>query len=260
MSGLFDDDTPEQPRRVPPGAPQPRSRALIGTIVVLIVAFFLVSIFTGVWTDRLWFGSVGYSEVFTKVLGTKVLLFIVFGVLMAVVVGANIVLAYRFRPLFRPASAEQVNLDRYREVVDPLRRWLLVGVAVILGLFAGGSGSGQWRQYLLWLHGKSFGTKDAYFNKDVGFYIFDLPFLHYLVDVGMAVTVLSLLAAAVVHYLFGGIRLQSKQDRFSGAAQAQISVLAGFFVLFKAVDYWLDRYNLTSNSGGLFTGIGFTDQ
>ena len=45
---------------------------------------------------------------------------------------------------------------------------------------------------------------------------------------------LSLLAAAVVHYLFGGIRLQAKQDRLSGAAQVQISVLAGLFVLFKA--------------------------
>ena len=231
MSGLFDDDTPAQAPRVPPGGQQ-RSRALVGTIIVLVAAFFLVSVFTGVWTDRLWFASVDYSSVFTKVLGTKVLLFLVFGLLMAVVVGANVVVAYRFRPLFRPASAEQVNLDRYRDVVDPLRVWLLVGVAVVLGLFAGGSGSGQWRQYLLWRHQVPFGTNDAYFKKDVGFYIFELPWLHYLVDFGMAVTVLSLLAAAVVHYLFGGIRLQAKQDRLSGAAQVQISVLAGFFVLF----------------------------
>ena len=260
MSGLFDDDNSEPTQRVPPPGPQPRSRALIGTIVVLVIAFFLVSVFTGVWTDRLWFKSVGFSEVFSKMLGTKVLLFIVFGLLMAVAVGANVVLAYRFRPLFRPSSAEQVNLDRYREVVDPLRRWLVVGLAIVLGLFAGGSGSGQWRQYLLWRHGGSFGKKDATFHKDVGFYVFDLPWLHYLVDFAMAAAVLSLLAAAVVHYLFGGIRLQAKQDRLSGAAQVQISVLAGMFVLFKGADFWLDRYNLTSNSGGLFTGVTFTDQ
>ena len=228
--------------------------------MVLVIAFFLVSVFTGVWTDRLWFKSVGYSEVFSKVIGTKVLLFIVFGLLMAAAVGANVVLAYRFRPLFRPSSAEQVNLDRYREVVDPLRRWLVIGLAIVLGLFAGGSGSGQWRQYLLWRHGGSFGTTDATFHKDVGFYVFDLPWLHYLVDFAMAAAVLSLLAAAVVHYLFGGIRLQAKQDRLSGAAQVQISVLAGLFVLFKGADFWLDRYNLTSGSGGLFTGVTFTDQ
>jgi uncharacterized protein len=260
MSGLFDDETPDPaPPRVPPGGQQ-RSRALIGTIIVLVLAFFVISVFTNVWTDRLWFKSVGYSSVFTKVLGTKVLLFLFFGLLMAGVVAGNVIAAYRFRPLFRPASSEQVNLDRYREVVDPLRKWLLIGVAIVLGLFAGGSGSGQWRQFLLWRHGGSFGSRDASFHKDIGFYIFDLPWWHYLVDFGMAVTVLSLMAAAVVHYLFGGIRLQVKQDRFSGAAQVQISVLAGCFVLFKSADFWLDRYNLTSNGGGLFTGIGFTDK
>ncbi len=261
MSGIFDDENPEPAPRVSPGGgSQQRSRALIGTVIVLVIAFFLVSAFTGVWTDRLWFRSVDYSEVFSKVLGTKVLLFTVFGLLMAGVVGANVAVAYRFRPLFRPASAEQVNLDRYREVVDPLRRWLLIAVAAVLGLFAGGSGSGQWRQYLMWRNGGSFGTKDAIFDKDVGFYVFDLPWLHYLVDFGMALTVLSLIAAAIVHYLFGGIRLQVKSDRLSGAAQVQISVLAGFFVLFKAADFWLDRYNLTSDSGGLITGITYTDQ
>jgi len=260
VSGLFDDDTPEQAARPPASGSQQRSRALIGTIIVLVIAFFLISVFTGVWTDRLWFKSVGYSEVFTKVLGTKVLLFLVFGLLMGVTVAANVIVAYRFRPLFRPASQEQVNLDRYREVVDPLRKWLLIVIAVVLGLFAGGSGSGQWRQFLMWRHGGSFGTKDPYFHLDVGFYVFDLPWLHYLVDFAMAVIVLSLIAAAVVHYLFGGIRLQVKQDRLSGAAQVQISVLAGFFVLFKALDYWLDRYNLTNNGGGLFTGIGFSDK
>ena len=126
MSGIFDDGSPQPARRVPtPGSPQ-RSRALIGTIIVLVLAFFLVSVFTGVWTDRLWFKSVDYSSVFTKVLGTKVLLFLVFGLLMGAVVAANVVLAYRFRPLFRPPSQEQANLDRYREVVDRLRRGVVV--------------------------------------------------------------------------------------------------------------------------------------
>ncbi len=82
---------------------------------------------------------------FNTVLGTRVLLFLVFGVLLGVIVAANIMIAYRFRPVFRPASQEQVNLDRYREVVEPMRRWLLLGVGVVLALFAGSSGAGQWR-------------------------------------------------------------------------------------------------------------------
>ena len=105
-----------------------------------------------------------------------------------------------------------------------------------------------------------FGTQDPYFKRDVGFYVFELPWLHYLVDFGMAVTVLSLIAAAITHYLFGGIRLQARMDKLSGAAQVHLSVLLGVFVLIKAVDYWLDRFDLNTEGGGLFTGMGYSDQ
>ena len=75
----------------------------------------------------------------------------------------------------------------------------------------------------------------------------------------MAALVISLLAAATVHYLYGGIRLQTPGDRLTGAAQVQFSVLLGLFVLVKAVDYWLDRYDLVSASGKLIDGVTYTD-
>ena len=257
MSGFFDDEPPARPRATT-AAPQ-RSRALLGTAVVLVVAFFLISVFTGLWTDRLWFRSVDFSSVFTKVLGTRAMLFVIFGLVMGAFVALNMVLAYRFRPLFRPASLEQANLDRYREAVDPIRLWLVIGASGLLGLFAGASGAGQWRTFLLWRHQVPFGSTDAYFKKDIGFYVFELPWLHYLVNFGMAVTVLGLITAGLVHYLFGGIRLQAKHDKLSGSAQVQVSVLLGLFVLFKAVDYWLDRFDLTNDKGNLFTGMSYTD-
>ena len=90
---------------------------------MVIAAFFLLSAFTGVWTDKLWFNSVGYSDVFTKVLGTRALLFVVFGALMGGFVAANIVWAFRTRPQFRPLPTE-ASLDRYREAVEPMRKWV----------------------------------------------------------------------------------------------------------------------------------------
>ncbi len=259
MSGFFDEPPPAKPR--PASAPRPagRSRALLLTGAVLVAAFFGISVFTGIWTDRLWFDSLDYGSVFSKMLGTRVLLFIVFGALMGGFVAVNLFLAYRFRPLFRPASLEQASLDRYREVIEPLRRWLLIAVSVVFALFAGASGAGKWRDFLLWRNRQPFGRTDPFFNKDIGFYVFDLPWLHYLVGFGMAATVMGLIAAVLMHYLYGGVRLQDKHDKLSGAAQVQISVLAGLFVLFKAADYWLDRYDVTSGSGGLITGVTYTD-
>jgi uncharacterized membrane protein (UPF0182 family) len=256
VSELFDDDPRDAPVDRPPSR---RSRALVITAVVLVVAFFALTTFANFYTNVLWYRDIGVGSVYSRLLWTKVGLFAVFGALMGVVVAVNMVVAFRLRPLFHPQSPEQSGLDRYRQAVTPIRTWLVLGLSVLLGVFAGTSGSGEWRTYMLWRNGVPFERKDAYFGKDIGFFVFDLPWYHFLVDFVMAVTVVALLAAAVVHYLYGGIRLQTPGDRLSGAAQAQLSVLLGVFVLAKALDYWLDRYDLAHQSGSLLTGITYTD-
>lgn len=253
MSGLFEEGVHEAPAR-----PNGRSRALVVTAIVLVLLFLGLSTFAQVYTDRLWYHSGGYAEVFSTLLWTKTGLFLVFGAVMGLVVGVNIYLAYRFRPFFRPSSPEQSGLDRYREVVTPIRTWLLLGSSAVIAMFAGSSAIGEWRDFLMWRNGESFGRTDRWFKKDLGFYVFELPWLHYVVDFAMVVLVISIIAAAVVHYLYGGIRLQATRDRLSGAAQAQLSVLLGLFVLVKAADYWLDRFDLVSHSGGVVTGMTYT--
>ncbi|GAB2884428.1 UPF0182 family membrane protein [Nocardioides pacificus] len=259
MSDMFGDGA--KAGRPAPG-PQPapgRSRALLITAVVLVLAFLALTGISSFWTERLWFRSLDYGSVFTTLLWTRVGLFLIFGAVMVAAVAVNLYLAYRFRPLFRPPSPEQSSLERYREAVHPVRLWLLIGISSLMGVFAGTSAAGQWREYQLWRNGGEFGSTDAQFGRDIGFYVFDLPWLHFLVDFSMAVLVVSLMAAAVVHYVYGGIRLQGRGDRLTPAAQAQLSALLGLFVLVKALDYWLDRFDLTSDSGGLFTGPTYTD-
>ena len=243
----------------PAGRPATRGpRPLLLTIVVVAALVIGFSIFAGIWTDKLWFSSLGYGSVFGKLIWTRTLLFAVFGGLMAVIVAVNLWVAFRLRPVFRPNSSEQANLERYREVVTPIRRGLLVGVSVLVGVFAGVSATGKWRSFLLWTNREDFGRADPFFHKDIGFYVFSLPWFHFLVDFAMTAVVLAMALAAVVHYLYGGIRLQSATDKVSGAAVAQLSALFGVFLLLKGVDYWLDRFDLTSQTGGLITGMTYT--
>ncbi|WP_435770870.1 UPF0182 family membrane protein [Nocardioides sp. SYSU DS0651] len=253
MSELFD----EEPERPAPERSGRRARAFVITGVILVVGFFLLTAFASIYTDRLWYKEVGYGQVFSTLLWTRVGLFLVFGVLMGAAVAVNMHLAYRFRPLFRMAGGDG-SVDRYRDAVTPIRSWLLGGVALVVGIFAGTSAIGQWRSYLMWRNGEEFGEEDAYFGKDIGFFVFDLPWWHFLVDFVMATAIVALIATAVVHYLYGGIRLQVSHDRLSGAAQVQLSALLGIFVLAKAVDYFLDRYDLVTNDHRLFTGMNYT--
>ncbi|WP_051796822.1 UPF0182 family protein [Streptomyces sp. NRRL S-87] len=250
--------------RIRVGRPSRRARTLLTTLGVLAVLAMAFVMFAGFWTDWLWFRSVHYSSVFTTTLWTKVGLFSVFGLLMALAVGFNIWLAHRLRPPLSAMSLEQQSLDRYRMGVAPYKKWLLAAIAALVGLIAGASAAGQWRAWLMYVNGVPFGKKDPQFGLDVSFYAFELPWYRFLLGFGFAAVVLSLIAAAIVHYLYGGLRLTSPGARATAAATGHLSVLLGVFVSLKAVAYWLDRYGLAVKSSDFkaadnWTGLRYVD-
>ncbi|MFD7377256.1 UPF0182 family protein [Streptomyces sp. RLB3-17] len=250
--------------RIRVGRPSRRVRTLLMTLGVLAVLAMAFVMFAGFWTDWLWYRSVHYSSVFTTTLWTKIGLFFVFGLIMAASVGVNIWLAHRLRPPLSAMSMEQQSLDRYRMGIAPYKRWLLVGITSLVGLIAGASASGQWRTWLMWVNGVPFDQKDPQFHLDVSFYAFDLPWYRFLLGFGFAAAVLSLIAAALTHYLYGGLRITSPGARATAAATGHLSVLLGIFVALKAVAYWLDRYGLAVKSSdfkatGNWTGLRYVD-
>ncbi|MGW7297900.1 MULTISPECIES: UPF0182 family membrane protein [unclassified Streptomyces] len=250
--------------RIRVGRPSRRVRTLLMTLGVLAVLGMAFTMFAGFWTDWLWYRSVNYSSVFTTTLWTKIGLFFVFGLLMALSVGFNIWLAHRLRPPLSAMSMEQQSLDRYRMGIAPYKKWLLFAITALVGLIAGASASGQWRTWLMWVNGVSFGQKDPQFHLDVSFYAFDLPWYRFLLGFGFAATILSLIAAALTHYLYGGLRITSPGARATAAATGHLSVLLGIFVSLKAVAYWLDRYGLAVKSSDFkatdnWTGLRYVD-
>ncbi|WP_078966869.1 UPF0182 family protein [Streptomyces sp. WM6378] len=250
--------------RIRVGRPSRRVRTLLMTLGILAVLAMAFVMFAGFWTDWLWYRSVHYSSVFTTQLWTKIGLFCVFGLLMAVAVGLNIWLAHRLRPPLSAMSLEQQSLDRYRMGIAPYKKWMLLGITALVGLIAGASASGQWRTWLMWVNGVPFGQKDPQFHLDVSFYAFDLPWYRFMLGFGFAAAVLSLIAAALTHYLYGGLRITSPGARATGAATGHLSVLLGVFVVLKAVAYWLDRYGLAVKSSDFkatnnWTGLRYVD-
>jgi uncharacterized membrane protein (UPF0182 family) len=238
-----------------------RSRVVVALILVLGVLVVLMAgltTFAGFWTDRLWYRAVRYPSVFSTMTWTRVGLFAVFGLVMAGGVGGNIYLAHRLRPPLSAMSAEQRNLDRYRMGLAPYRTWVLVGVCGVLGVIAGGAAAGQWRLWLLMANSTPFHTRDPQFHKDVSFYTFELPWYRFLVAFGFAVVILSLLGAALVHYLYGGLRLTAPGAKATPAATGHLAVLLGLFVSLKAAAYWLDRYSLAVRSSGFRSADGWT--
>jgi hypothetical protein len=238
-----------------------RGRVTVGVLVGVFLLFTLLGWGVNAWTDWLWFDEVHYTKVFTGVLQTRLLLFLAIGLAVSVVIGGNLWLAFRLRPLLRPHSAEQATLERYRMALAPrIGTWIAI-ISGIVGLFAGLSAQGRWAQWLLFRNAQPFGTRDPIFNVDIGFYVFEYPFYRYLLGVGFTAVVLSVIGALAVHYVFGGVRLQGVGDRMTNAARAHLTTLVAVFVLFKAVAYILDRRALllSYNEGAKLYGAGYAD-
>ncbi|CAB4906320.1 unannotated protein [freshwater metagenome] len=227
-------------------------------VVLFILASVLVSL-SGFYADLLWFRSVDYVNVWQTTLFTKIYLFIGFGLITATFVTANIFIAFRRRPIYVPVAVEADNLERYRAQLEPIRKFAGIGIFLALFYFAGTSATRLWQEWLLFTNSTNFGTVDPQFGKDISFFAFKLPMWQSLIGWGISTIILALLASAAVHYIYGGIRTQVKEDRTTVAARVQLSILLGLLVLLKAVAYWFDRYALTLKEGRLITGLTYTD-
>ena len=229
------------------------------TFIVLFVLTSILISLSGFYADLLWFRSVGFVDVWQTSLFTKIYLFIGFGLATAAIISLNIYLAFRKRPVYVPVSVEADNLERYRAQLEPIRRLASIGIFLVIFYFAGTAGTRFWQQWLLFRNSTDFGQVDPQFGLDISFFAFKLPMYQALIGWGISTIVLAIIAAAAVHYIYGGIRTQVKEERTTVAARVQLSILLGLLVLLKAVAYWFDRYALTLKEGRLITGLTYSD-
>jgi uncharacterized membrane protein (UPF0182 family) len=227
----------------------------VAILAVLVVAFF---IFASLYTDWLWFGQLGFREVLTTQWIASAVMFLIGFIGMAVPVWVSIDIAFRFRPVYAKLNAQ---LDRYQQVIEPLRRLATWGIPAVLGLFAGVAASSRWQEALVWINGVPSGVKDPQFGLDTSFYMFALPFYQSLAAFASAVVLISAIAALATSYLYGALRFSGRELRISKTARIQLAVTGALYLAIQAVSIWLDQYSTlaTNTSSQLFTGASFAD-
>ncbi|MDF0528881.1 UPF0182 family protein [Tsukamurella sp. 8F] len=236
-----------------------RAKILIAVAVVVLAVLLIGPRFVDLYTNFLLFGSLGHSSVLRTVVLTRIVLFLITGLLMGLFTFVGLWLAHRVRPAFVPSATDD-PVVRYRAVVmSRIKTFALVPtllVAVIAGIF----GQAAWRTVQLFLHRVPFGTDDPQFGKDIGFYAFTLPFIQLVLGFLFAALIIMFLSNLLAHYVFGGIRLAGREGALSRGARIQLASIAGAFLLTKAAAYWYDRYELVySDRSRMFTGAGYAD-
>ncbi|MBG6057874.1 uncharacterized membrane protein (UPF0182 family) [Cryobacterium sp. MP_M5] len=234
-----------------------RSRAPLAITAAIIAGLVIVFfIFAGLYADVLWFDQLGFLSVLTTQWLAGTVLFLIGFVAMALPVWVSIQIAYRLRPVYAKLNSQ---LDRYQQVIEPLRRLAMYGVPALLGLFAGVAAATRWQVVLMWLNRTPTGKTDPQFGFDVSFYLFDLPFFQALLGFASAVVLIAAIVAAATSYLYGSIRVSGRDVLVARAARIQIAVTASLYLLLQAVSIWLDQYSTLTDTNELFTGAGYTD-
>lgn len=237
-----------------------RSRILLAIGLVVLILLISGSRLLSTYVNWLWFGEVGYRSVFSTVLATRVVLFVLVGILVGGALAVSLMIAFRTRPVFVPVSGTEDPLARYRGVITRRLRWFGIGLPVAVGLLSGLAAQGDWMIVQMFLHGTSFGVTDPQFGNDVGFYAFTLPFILWLKNWLFIAVTISFFGALIGQYLFGGIRLAGRGGQLSTPARMQLAILVGVFMLLKAFAYFTDRYELLySDRNSQFNGATYTD-
>ena len=237
-----------------------RVRAVLAVVAVgVVVALVSARGVAGLYTDYLWFDSLGFTSVWTGLVWDKVGLVVAFAALFFALVWVNLLIANRLAPQVRATGPEEDALAGVHEVLDRhpgvVRAVLALVLAVVFGIGVGG----QWNEWILFRNHVPFGVDDALFGRDVGFYVFQLPFLTFLTDwLFVAVAVVAVVTAAA-HYLNGGIRAQVPGVRVTAGVKAHLSVLLAALALVKAASYYLDRFELTFSTRGVVEGAAYAD-
>lgn len=234
---------------------------LLLAAVVLAALLLVGPRLVDTYTNWLWFGAVGFRGVYLTVLLTRILTFAVVAVVVGAIVWLALQLAYRSRPVFVPSAGPNDPIARYRTTVMSRLRLFGIGIPALLGVLSGLVAQSSWVTVQLFLHGGSFDQTDPQFGLDIGFYAFDLPFYRMVLNWLFVAVIIAFFANLVTHYIFGGLRLTGREGTLTTPARVQLAVLAGLFVLSKAIAYWFDRYELlmSRRKEPTFTGGSFTD-
>ncbi|MDD2334977.1 MAG: UPF0182 family protein [Geobacteraceae bacterium] len=234
------------------------------TTLIILAAFLLtlpfLSSLLNLYIDWQFFAETGYTGVLTTSLLAKIGCGLFFGVILLAFLLINLIPALRSK-FPRPAitimegTLYQLKTDEAERLLKPIA----LIAAFVLALFAGNWGALQWEKLLLYMNMLPVGTTDPILGKDIGFYLFSLPFLEILAAFSRVTTLFSILLVSAVYFVNGGIALTPSGAHVAPKIRKHLALLAGFFLLTVSAGFYLDCFKLLFSETGAVYGAGYAD-
>ncbi|MFH1148128.1 MAG: UPF0182 family protein [Pseudomonadota bacterium] len=235
-----------------------RKRLFVG----LVISFFFLVMFgqslVVLYTDWLWFKSLNSGFIFTRILDTQAILWLGFGILSGLLFYVNGMLCNRFGGALVVAPGQSSRFSVLAHIAGNIPRSLKIG-SVVIGIIMGLYAAARWEYALNFLHGLSFSKTDPVFGHDIGFYVFDLPFVSFVLSWGFRMVFLMFLTAVVILVLRLQITITPEGVNLRFPAKRLAMIYGAVFFFLTGGHFLLGRYDILYQSRGVVFGAGYAD-
>ena len=229
-------------------------RFLVISGAAIFVVFVALTAFADFYTEFQWFKNLGFSQIFATMILSRLLTGIAVGLAYALFLLVNLLIARKARPVsFRVLRGvvEEVpvpaNLTPY-----------IIGIPVAIGVLTGIAASSQWMVVRQYLARSLFGLQDPFFGRDIGFYVFEFPFLSLVYQLGFSLLVMTAVVVGL-YYLLSGLITWTGRLSIRQPARGHLFLLVAAMLALKAVGYRLAMFNLLYSPRGVAFGASYTD-
>ncbi|MCG2821107.1 MAG: UPF0182 family protein [Candidatus Atribacteria bacterium] len=234
---------------------------IIGIILLVVI---IVGAIASIYIDLIWFKSVQYVTVFWKILLTKGVVMLFFAAAFFIMSFINLSFARRFAPEFQVEISqdefERPEIQLYKSLQNiQINRKFVLWFSLIVALFMGFSEGTSWEKILIYLNRTSFGIADPIFNRDIGFYMFSLPFWEFVRNwLSFALTLITV-AVAAIYVIKKAVKYENKKLIIETPVKVHLSLLIGLILILKSWQYWLNTFKILYSTRGVIFGAGYTE-
>jgi len=241
---------------------KPRSRRRL----FIVIAIAAVILFGGraalsYYVDGLWYGSLGYADVFWKTLGMQWGIFAAFAVATFVVLyGSFLALKRAHLPDLPEGHTIFIGRQPVKLPVEPVLRLIALGLAVVVALITGAGMSVEWPTLaLFWYAPQATGSVvDPIFGKSLNFFLFTLPAWQVISGWLLTLAVITCAVAAFFILVTGGSRVLARRS-YVILPWRGFSIAFAFLLLVLAVLAYLGRFERLFEDHTIFGGVTYTD-
>jgi uncharacterized protein len=227
----------------------------LGAAAVLLI---LGRVLAGVYADYLWYDSLGATAVWRARLGALALLRVSSAIAAAAFAFVNFY-AVRQSVVSLVFPRRLANLEIGEEVPGRILIGVAIGLALIVGILLAIPQT-DWTTVVLAGSGRMFYETDPYFQADLGFFVYWLPFENMLWTWAFFVVIIVLIIVVLIYALTPSLKLRRGSLYASAYVRRHLTVLVGALLLMLAWSFRLDMYSLVVDGGGPDGAFTYADR